>query len=131
MSTVQTPATIEDAAGALIPLVSKLNMTGDPAKQLQAAALAQQISDASTQASNLAAADVIQILSGSAPLAQLTKLDQQAKAKAAQIAADETQVDNAISFLTSATTFVGAIATGNVLVAGTQLSNMLSSLKIS
>jgi hypothetical protein len=130
MATVQTPASIAAAASALIDMVGTLNATGDPVKQTQADALNKQISDTLTQASNLAAADVIDVLTGSGALAQLQKFDQNAKAAATRIAADETKVANAISFLTSATTFVGAIATGNVVVAGTQLGNMLSSLDI-
>ena len=130
MATVNTPASIADAANALIPMVGTLNASGDPAKQAKAATLDQAINDALTQASNLAAADVVQLLSGAGPEAQLQKLDAQAQAAAAQIAKEEAKVDNAISFLTSAVTFVGSVATGNALSATTQLGNMLNSLSI-
>jgi hypothetical protein len=130
MATVNTPASIAAAANALIPMVGTLNASGDPAKQAKAATLDQAINDALTQASNLAAADVVQLLSGAGPEAQLQKLDAQAQAAAAQIAKEEAKVDNAISFLTSAVTFVGSVATGNALSATTQLGNMLNSLSI-
>ena len=132
MATVQTPASIVAAANALIPMVGTLNDSGDPVKQAKAATLNKQINDTLTQAANLAAADVIQLLGDSAgPAVQLQKLDAQAKAAATKIAADESKVDKAISFLTSAVTFVGAVATGNVVVATTQLGSMLNSLNVS
>src|ERR1700686_879673 len=132
MATVQTPASIVAAANALIPMVGTLNDSGDPVKQAKAATLNKQINDTLTKAANLAAADVIQLVGDRAgPAVQLKKLDAQAKAAATKIAADESKVDKAISFLTSAVTFVGAVATGNVVVATTQLGSMLNSLNVS
>ncbi len=131
MATVKTPATIAAAANALIPLVGTLNASGDPAKQAQAAALTGKISDALTAASNLAADDVEKLLGGAAgPAVQLQKLDQQAEAAATAISADESKVASAISFLTSAAGFAGAVGTGNFGGAVTQLQSMLTDLNI-
>jgi hypothetical protein len=132
MPSVQTPATIVAAASALIPMVGALNATGDPAKQAQAAALQAQIQATLAKAAKLAAADVVMLLgNNSSAASQLQKLDKQAQAAAGAIAGDEAKLANAISFLTSATTFVGAVATGNAVGAATQLGSMLKALNIS
>lgn len=132
MANVKTPASIAAAANALIPLVGALDASGDPDKQAQASELGNDIQDALTKACHLAAEDVIALLGNkTGPAAQLQKLDQQAQTAAQKIAKDESQVANAISFCTTAVKFVGAVATGNVVAAGTQLANMLQALHIS
>lgn len=127
---IQTPASINAAATALIPLVGTLNASGDAEKQQKAADLSAAIDNALTKASNLAAADVVALLTGNGPASQLQKFDKYAQSAAQSIAKNEAQIDNAISFCTSAITFVGAVATGNAAAAATQLGNMLQSLNI-
>ncbi len=128
---LRTPASITAAATALIPLVGTLNASGNAAKQAEAAELNNKIGDALTQAANLAADDVVALLGGSnGPAAQLQLLDANAQAAATKIAADEAQVANAISFCTSAVTFVGAVSTLNFGAAATQLTRMIGALGI-
>ncbi len=127
---IQTPASINAAATALIPLVGTLNASGDAEKQQKAADLSAAIDNALTKASNLAAADVVALLTGNGPASQLQKFDKYAQSAAQSIAKNEAQIDNAISFCTSAITFVGAVATGNAAAAATQIGNMLQSLNI-
>jgi hypothetical protein len=126
----QTPQSIVDGARALIPLVGTLNASGDPAKQAQAEELHDEIEDAMDRASDLASDDVVKVLTGSGPLAQLAKLDAQAKTAAQKIAADESKVAGAIGFCTSAIKFVVAIETGNAVLALSQLNGMLGNLGI-
>ena len=120
------------AADAMIKLVGILNATGDAAKQAHAVILDEKINSVLTAASNLAVQDVIHLLSDkSESLAQLQALDAKAKAAAVAIGMDESKVNSAIAFATSAVLFTVAVVSGSPVVAARQLLSMLTSLNIS